>query len=199
MSLWSTRWLRSDPQPTRLRDIAVLSTMVVACTASHAYAQKKAVQDLNVIPITINSVTVDPAGGLVANGAVGSEPFAAPLLITAEPQVNQATCPVLHLQLAPIHVGLLGLNVDTSAICLDVTAHQGQGLLGDLLCGIGNLLNQGIPLSTITQTLSAKDLTRLDKGLTSLLNQAVFVPLTSANAVTAATCSILHLELGPFI
>src|SRR5215208_1952136 len=34
---------------------------------------------------------------------------------------------ILHLHVDPIHLNLLGLHVDTSAICLDVTANAGQG------------------------------------------------------------------------
>ena len=53
----------------------------------------------------------------------------------------------LNLALGPINLSLLGLNVDTSPICLDITAQQGGGLLGDLLCGVANLLNGGVDCS----------------------------------------------------
>jgi hypothetical protein len=60
----------------------------------------------------------------------------------------QATCPVLHLVLGPINLNLLGLQVKLGGgtqanqeIVLDITAQQGGGLLGDLLCGVSNLLN----------------------------------------------------------
>ena len=60
----------------------------------------------------------------------------------------QATCPVLHLVLGPINLNLLGLQVTlgggpqaNQVIVLDITAQQGGGLLGDLLCGVSNLLN----------------------------------------------------------
>ena len=62
----------------------------------------------------------------------------------------QAPCPVLHLVLGPIDLNLLGLRVklgggaqSNQPIVLDITAQQGGGLLGDLLCGVSNLLNQG--------------------------------------------------------
>ena len=112
-------------------------------------------------------------------------------------QPLDGSCPVLDLALGPIHLSLLGLNVDTSAICLKITAHQGQGLLGDLLCGIGNLLNGGFTLQQVLATLDSTQLLTLSNGLTSLLNAAVFGPLTSSAAVTGATCSILSLTLGP--
>lgn len=65
-------------------------------------------------------------------------------------QAAQASCPVLHLVLGPIDLNLLGLRVKLGGgtqanlpIVLDITAQQGGGLLGDLLCSLTNLLNQG--------------------------------------------------------
>jgi hypothetical protein len=54
-------------------------------------------------------------------------------------------CDILTLEIPDgIHldIALLGLHVDTSGICLDVFAERGPGnLLGNLLCGISNLLD----------------------------------------------------------
>lgn len=56
--------------------------------------------------------------------------------------VTQATCDILHLDLGPLSLDLLGLNVDLSRIVLDITAESGAGnLLGNLLCAVTNLLN----------------------------------------------------------
>jgi hypothetical protein len=58
------------------------------------------------------------------------------------------TCTVLHLVLGPINLNLLGLHVTLGGglqanqpIVLDITAEQGGGLLGDLLCGLTNSLS----------------------------------------------------------
>ena len=52
------------------------------------------------------------------------------------------TCQILHLDLGPLALNLLGLHVDLSRIVLDITAESGAGnLLGNLLCGVANLLN----------------------------------------------------------
>ena len=70
-------------------------------------------------------------------------------------------CSVLNLSLAPIDLNLLGLRVRTNRIDLRIeavpTSVPGGGLLGDLLCGITNLLNPGAnsPLSAVTQLLNA--------------------------------------------
>jgi len=72
-------------------------------------------------------------------------------------QTAQAACPILHLELGPIDLNLLGLRVRlgggtdfSQPIVLDLTAYQGQGLLGDLLCSVSNLLNQNNLLSQLT-------------------------------------------------
>lgn len=79
-----------------------------------------------------------------------------------------ASCTVLHLELAPINLNLLGLKVTLGGgtqmnqpIVLDITAQQGGGLLGDLLCGITNALNPttlgqlGTQLQQLASTLNS--------------------------------------------
>jgi hypothetical protein len=52
------------------------------------------------------------------------------------------TCPILNLNVQPLHLNLLGLVVDLQAVILDITAVAGAGnLLGNLLCAVVNLLN----------------------------------------------------------
>jgi hypothetical protein len=79
-------------------------------------------------------------------------------------QTSQAaTCTVLHLVLGPINLNLLGLHVTLGGgvnadqpIVLDITAVRGQGLLGDLLCGLtDNLGGQLGGLATQLQALAA--------------------------------------------
>lgn len=174
--------------------IAALALM--SMTVAPASAQAKKAAPFNVVPMMITNVVV--AGDqLVAKGLVGTTPFQAPITLTPGAISANATCPVLDLSLGPIHLSLLGLNVDTSGICLQVTAIQGGGLLGDLLCSIANLLNGGLALSQVLATLTPQQLSILDSGLTQVLNQAVFIPLSRSDALAAASCSILHLALGP--
>ena len=67
-------------------------------------------------------------------------------------QSAQAACPVLTLTLGPLDLNLLGLRVQLNQLNLRITAIPstlpGGGLLGDLLCGIANLLNP--TASTVT-------------------------------------------------
>ena len=66
----------------------------------------------------------------------------------------QATCEILDLVLGPIDLNLLGLRLQVNRIHVRLTAEQGGGLLGDLLCAIANLLNGGGPLSQIVGLLN---------------------------------------------
>src|SRR3954466_15140037 len=54
--------------------------------------------------------------------------FSAPLVAVT------GTCNILHLDLGPLSLNLLGLQVDLSRVILDITAQSGAGnLLGNLL------------------------------------------------------------------
>jgi len=56
--------------------------------------------------------------------------------------VGAAACGILHLDLGPLFLDLLGLRVDLSRVVLDITAQQGAGnLLGNLLCAVTGLLD----------------------------------------------------------
>jgi hypothetical protein len=79
----------------------------------------------------------------------------------------QAQCTVLHLVLGPLNLNLLGLKVTLGGglqanqpIVLDITAQQGGGLLGDLLCGLTNALGGqlgqiGTQLQNLASALNA--------------------------------------------
>ena len=67
----------------------------------------------------------------------------------------QGTCQILHLELGPIDLNLLGLMVHVDKIVVDITAHSGPGnLLGNLLCGLANALNGGASATTIANILN---------------------------------------------
>jgi len=80
-------------------------------------------------------------GGLLG-GAGGGAAAATGGTASAAATPSANTTDILNLHLDPLHVNLLGLHVDTSAICLDVSATAGPGnLLGNLLTSLSNLLN----------------------------------------------------------
>jgi hypothetical protein len=74
--------------------------------------------------------------------------------ITALDPPATGSCPILHLDIAPITLNLLGLQITTSEIVLDIVAIPGPGnLLGNLLCAIAGLLNPGGTLTGILNQL----------------------------------------------
>jgi hypothetical protein len=68
---------------------------------------------------------------------------------------NPNVCDILFLDLGPISLDLLGLTIDLSQITLDVNAVAGSGnLLGNLLCALVGLLDQGGALAGITNIIN---------------------------------------------
>ena len=68
--------------------------------------------------------------------------------ITANDALAAATCSILSLEVGPLNLNLLGLEValddcNNGPVTVDITAIQGGGLLGDLLCSLADLLNGG--------------------------------------------------------
>ena len=70
-----------------------------------------------------------------------------------EPPPQPEPCPILHLELGPLDLNLLGLRVQLNQVVLDITAIPGPGnLLGNLLCAIAGLLD-GVDLGGILGNL----------------------------------------------
>jgi hypothetical protein len=68
-------------------------------------------------------------------------------------QAVVAGCNILHLDLGPLDLNLLGLAVHLDEVVLDITAVPGAGnLLGNLLCAVANLLN-GLNLNLLGSAL----------------------------------------------
>jgi len=107
-------------------------------------------------------------------------------------------CPILDLHIDPIHLNLLGLHVDTSAICVEVSsiAHEG---LGDLLCDLTGTLD--------LNQINVGQLDQLLDGIEGILDGVLGGTLdvtgvgSSGNALAAAfaqehSCNILNLSVG---
>ena len=106
------------------------------------------------------SATVSDATGHVLRTIV--TPMAVPVAATAVPQAAStaavaiaAACPILHLELGPLDLTLLGLVVHLDRVVLDITAQPGPGnLLGNLLCSIAGLLDPAGPLTQLIAALN---------------------------------------------
>ena len=65
------------------------------------------------------------------------------------------SCPILHLELGPLDLNLLGVAVHLDKVVLDVTAQSGPGnLLGNLLCSVSHLLDSNAALTALTNALN---------------------------------------------
>ncbi len=190
----------------------VLSAAAVAAPAAQVAPPTPAAPAINMLPLKVSSVSVVD-GGLIANVTLGHSTVAVPLTVstsTAAPAAAAApagpTASILSLHLAPINLDLLGLDVSTSEICLNITAQKGGGLLGTLLYDIDHLLAGGSPLSSLLGSLSDGQLNKLTTGLTDLLNGALSTVTSSANVSGVSTSAdpavpadtpVLDLTLGP--
>ena len=188
--------------------IVALSVLVMSSGLPQAVAAPKPTS-ISIIP-TITSValvngvlTATGTATAVIHGQTTTVPFSAPIDVTASPNPDPTDpCAILDLRLGPIHLNLLGLDVQTSPICLVLTGFPNGGLLGQLLCGLANALNNGIPLVDFLGNLPPNQLNMLLGGITDILNGALSnlynATLTSIQQVGLHhTCAILHLELGP--
>ncbi|WP_151754791.1 hypothetical protein [Dictyobacter vulcani] len=127
----------------------VTGTTANGGTFSGAYTVTKFVSQngqLNAVG-TLNGTLTNATGQVVGN--VTNVPFQTPVTSAA------GSCPVLHLNLGPLDLNLLGLTVHLNQVVLNIDAQSGPGnLLGNLLCAVANLLNGGAPLTSITDLLN---------------------------------------------
>ncbi|HEX6361398.1 MAG TPA: hypothetical protein VFZ93_00470 [Albitalea sp.] len=90
---------------------------------------------------TPTRAVIGPNGNLQMQGLLTLGTAIIGQLVTLPMAIRQATCVILDLELGPLNLSLLGLNIDLARIDLLITATPGAGLLGDLLCAIAGLLD----------------------------------------------------------
>lgn len=95
---------------------------------------------------TLSGTLTNAAGQVI--GTVSQLPVQMPFAI-------QASCQILHLELGPLDLNLLGLMVHLDRVVLDITAQQAPGnLLGNLLCAIAHLLDSNPPATALAALLN---------------------------------------------
>jgi hypothetical protein len=76
--------------------------------------------------------------------------------VTLPVSIGATSCDILHLDIGPISLDLLGLEIDLSRIVLDITAQSGAGnLLGNLLCAVAGLLDNPSALAKLLNDILA--------------------------------------------
>ena len=119
-------------------------TVPVASTGTNAVfngtfaLQRFVATPTGVAAVGLLTGVVTPEGGtptaIVRNVVVGVTASQVPTVA--------ATCPILHLDLGPLFLDVLGLQVDLSQVVLDIAAESGAGnLLANLLCAVTGLLD----------------------------------------------------------
>jgi len=160
-------------------------TVPAAPVMGPALAAPAVAAPASLLPINITSVAFNPVNNVLSVvGTIGNQVFSTTGTLT--PGTN-GTTPILDLHLNAIHLNVLGLTVDTSNICLNISADPNGGLLGSLLSNVANLLNT----PTNTSLLGT-----VNGQLSNLLNN-VLGQLGSPGNVAGAGTNILHLSLGP--
>jgi hypothetical protein len=190
---------------------ALLTLLLLAFAAAPAAHAQKASGNFDITGVNLTNFqivnNVLTAKGTVT-GTLAGLPFTADItnfalqLVLDNPATPAVECSVLDLKLGPINLALLGLFVDTSPICLEITATKGGGLLGDLLCSLagGGVLGTGVPILP-----TGGELTDLQAGLVAILNGSLGGNLRKpgggggggGDSVCRGNCEILELVLGP--
>lgn len=100
----------------------------------------------NLQQFTVVDGVVTAVGTLIGTltTPIGSTSIVRNLAIPVDPVTTQATCEILHLELGPLDLNLLGVVIHLNQIVLDIDAVSGAGnLLGNLLCSVAGLLDGG--------------------------------------------------------
>jgi hypothetical protein len=173
--------------------LAAVLAVVLAAAAPASAAEKAKPVGKFTMATKITSVRA-AASGVVANGMVVGKLKAggsvirdtAPARFRVSAQQQNGRCNVLALRLAPVHLALLGVRVDTSHISLDVTARRRGGVLGRLFCALANA-EVRFPRAAVARLNRELD----DAPMATRASAPVRV------ATHQGTCQILNLVLGP--
>ena len=135
----------------------LIAPPAVAVAKAQSQGQQATAAPSLAIPVTVPNFTgtlnlrrfavidgvVNAVGTLVGTVTTATGPV--PIVRTVSIPVaviNPATCDILHLELGPLDLDLLGLVVHLDKIVLDIDAQSGPGnLLGNLLCSVAGLLD----------------------------------------------------------
>jgi len=176
---------------------AILAALAITAAAAHPAAAHAATSKLSLkAKITHFHAT---ASGVVADGTLTGKLSSgtsvshdsAPVKFRVAAAARGSRCNVITLRLAQLDLELLGVQVTTSQISLDVYARKGR-VLGDLFCALSHakvtfpqaaraarvmnshLVGRSLPVFAATQTLQA-----------------------SASQTQPQSCQVLKLVLGP--
>ena len=112
--------------------------------------QRFATQNGQIVAVGTLTGTLTDSVGTVLGSIVRT------VALLLDSALTQASCDILHLELGPLDLNLLGLVVHLNRIVLDISAVPGPGnLLGNLLCAVAGLLDNTGVLRQIRQILNS--------------------------------------------
>jgi hypothetical protein len=146
----------------------------------------------------ITSFRATARGAVVANGVLSGtlrsgtsvSRDSAPVRFAVVAANRGGRCNVITLRLAPLDLELLGVQVTTSHISLDVFALRGR-VLGDLFCGLSHAKVTFPRAARVARALNA----RLGRRPLRVFTASEVRP--AAVAPAAPSCQVLKLVLGP--
>lgn len=174
--------------------IAVLSVAALAAIVAPAASAAPRTSKLSLTArITSFHAT---AAGVVANGTfsgtlrsgTGVSHQSSPVRFAVLAKAHGGRCNVLTLHLAPVYLELLGLQVQTSTINLNLYA-QGGEVLGNLFCALSRAK---VSFAKTAAVLNS----RLHRRPLQVMAASDTLPAHAA-AAQPATCQVLKLVLGP--
>jgi hypothetical protein len=173
---------------------AVAATVALAVPASADAATKSTLSmraKITRFHATASGVVADGRlTGKLRSGA-GVSRDSAPVRFRVAAKRKAHRCDVITLRLAPLDLELLGVQVQTSHIKLDVYAHKGR-VLGDLFCALAHAKVKFPRAARAAHALNA----RLDhRPLRVFAASSSLAP--SAVQAKAKSCQVLKLVLGP--
>jgi hypothetical protein len=145
--------------------------------------------------------------GMLASGTLtgklssgtGVSRDSAPVTFAVTPKANGGSCSVLTLHLAPLDLELLGVQVQTSTINLNISAIHGQ-VLGNLFCALSKAKVTFPKVAQAARALNTRLHGRSLRVFTASqsvrASQSVLTP-NSKSAAALPSCQVLKLVLGP--
>jgi hypothetical protein len=139
-------------------------------------------------------------GGVVADGVLTGRLSSgtsvshdsAPVRFAVVAKSSGGRCDVITLRLAPLNLELLGVQVTTSNISLDVYALKGR-VLGDLFCGLAHAKVTFPRAARVVRALNS----RMGGRALRVFSASESLPGRTPHATTAPSCQVLNLVLGP--
>jgi hypothetical protein len=184
---------------SRLIPSLLVAAMTIGFTTAPASAQRIRVDanaDVVIESVDFVGLSYDAVNGVLTatggtvSGTIAGLPFTTNIenfALQLVPGTGNDVCTVLDLELGPIDIDLLGLHVDTSPICLTITAFEGEGILGDLLCAIA-----GGDLDLLRFLPRA-----LTVALTAAQEEGTVGAAQDGSEICDGECEILDLAIGP--